>query len=105
MKELTVSTPQAGSLMPDKVKPCESCYSEGTHQRRHYRSQRYHHPRQAQNHPQELLVARQVGMTQSKSHSQELCSRRSQHHKGYKQVLQEESKDNQLFPELNYQPQ
>ena len=65
----TVSKLQEENLRPSIVTPCESCYSVGTHQIHHYMSQRYHHPRQAQNHPQELMVARQVGMTQSKSHS------------------------------------
>ena len=91
--------------MPSKVTPYESCYSEGTRQRHHYMSQHYHHPRQDQNHPQGLQEAHQVGMSQSKPHSQELCSRRSQHHKGYKQVSQEVSKDNQLFLVPDYQPQ
>ena len=91
--------------MPSKGKLYESCYSEGTLQKHHYMFQHYHHPRQVQNHLQGLQEAHQVGMSQSRSHSQELCSRRSQHHKDYKQVLQEESKDNQPFLVPNYQPQ
>ena len=94
---LTVSTPPAGSLMLDKATPCESCCSEGTRQRHHYRFPHYPHPRQVQNHPQGLQEAHPVGRSQSKFHSLKLYSHQNQHHRDYRQVLQEEHRDNQLF--------
>ena len=94
---LTVSKPQAGSPMPSKETPCESCCSEGTHQRRHYKFPNYPHPRPVQNHPQGLQAVHPVRRNQSKSHFLVPYSRQNLHHKGYKTVLLEEYKDNQLF--------
>ena len=94
---LTVSTPPAGSPMLDKATPCESCCSEGTRQKHHYRFPHYPHPRQVQNHPQELQEAHPVGRSQSKFHSLELYSHQNQHHRDYRQVVQEEHRDNPLF--------
>ena len=99
--KLTVSTLQAGSPMLDKAMPCESCCSEGTRQKHHYRFPHYPHPRQVQNHPQEQQEVHPVGKSQSRSHSLGLYSHQSQHHRGCRQVLQEEHRDNQLFPGPN----
>ena len=83
-RALTDSTLQVGIQMPSKGMPCESCCTEGTRQRHHYRFQHYPHPIRVQIHPQGLQEARQAGKNQSKFHSLKLNSHQNQHHRGYR---------------------
>ena len=67
--------------MLDKATPCESCCSEGTRQRHHYRFPHYPHPRQVQTTLTGLQEAHPVGRSQSKFHSLKLYSHQNQHHR------------------------